>query len=97
MVAGNKPMEIATVRITEARRRVVAGTRSSMKIRRVILTKSDLGALPQTERSLLLLLGHASNEINVLSKLILMLTRKDTPPSRIANNVEAGQVCVLLR
>src|SRR5262249_49779824 len=74
-----------------------AGTRSSMKIRRVILTKSDLAALPQTERSLLLLLGHASNEINVLSKLILMVTRKDTPPSQIANNVEAGQVCVLLR
>jgi hypothetical protein len=43
------------------------------------------------------LLGHASNEINVLSKLILMVTRKDAPPSRIANNVEAGQVCVLLR
>src|SRR5262249_27573474 len=26
-----------------------------------------------------------------------MVTRKDTPPSRIADNVEAGQVCVLLR
>jgi hypothetical protein len=59
-----------------------------MKLRRVILTKSQLAALPQAERSLLLLLGHASNEINVLSKLI---------PSRIANNVEAGQICVLLR
>jgi hypothetical protein len=68
-----------------------------MKLRKVILTKSDLAALPQTERSLLLLLGHASNEINVLSKLILMVTRKDAPPSRIANNVEAGQICVLLR
>jgi hypothetical protein len=68
-----------------------------MELHRVILTKSKLAALPQAERSLLLLLGHASNEINVLSKLILMVTRKDTPPSRITGNVEAGQVCVLLR
>jgi hypothetical protein len=68
-----------------------------MELNRVILTKSRLAALPQAERSLLLLLGHASNEINVLSKLILMVTRKDEAPSQIANNVEAGQICVLLR
>jgi|SRR6516225_2123646 hypothetical protein len=68
-----------------------------MELHRFILTKSKLAALPQAERSLLLLLGHASNEINVLSKLILIVMRKDTPPSQIANNVEAGQVCVLLR
>src|SRR5215510_744038 len=68
-----------------------------MELNRVTLTKSKLAALPQAERSLFLLLGHASNEINVLSKLILMVMRKDAPPSEIANNVEAGQVCVLLR
>jgi len=68
-----------------------------MELHRVILTKRNLDALPQAERSLLLLLGHASNEINVLSKLILMVTRKDEAPSQIANNVEAGQACVLLR
>jgi hypothetical protein len=68
-----------------------------MELNRVILTKSKLAALPPAERSLLLLLGHASNEINVLSKLILVVMRKDAPPSHIANNVEAGQVCVLLR
>jgi hypothetical protein len=68
-----------------------------MELYRVILAKSNLAALPQAERSLLLLLGHASNEINVLSRLILMATRKDAPPSGIAKNVEAGQVCVLLR
>ena len=47
-----------------------------MELHTVILTKSKLAALPQAERSLLVLLGHASNEINVLSKLILMV-RKD--------------------
>jgi hypothetical protein len=67
-----------------------------MKLYTVILTKSKLATLPQAERSLLLLLGHASNEINVLTKLILMV-RKDRPPSRIAGRVEAGQACVLLR
>jgi hypothetical protein len=45
-----------------------------MKLRTVILTKTDLAALPRAEHSLGLLLGHASNEINVLSKLILMVT-----------------------
>jgi len=68
-----------------------------MELHRVILTKTKLAKLPEAERSLLLLLGHASNEINVLSKLILMATRKDAPPSQIADNAEAGQVCVLLR
>jgi hypothetical protein len=69
-----------------------------MKIHKVILTKSKLAALQQSERSLLLLLGHASNEINVLSRLILMITRKDGQPlPRTVDNVEAGQVCVLLR
>jgi hypothetical protein len=67
-----------------------------MELHTVILTKRKLAALPQAERSLLVLLGHASNEINVLSKLILM-ARKDAPPSRIAGRVEAGQACVLLR
>ena len=67
-----------------------------MEIHRIILTKAKLAAVPQAERSLLLLLGHASNEINVLSNLILMV-RKDAPPSQIAEKVEAGQACVLLR
>src|SRR5215472_12774207 len=67
-----------------------------MELHSVILTKSNLSALPQAERSLLLLLGHASNEINVLSKLILMV-RKDAAPSPIAEKVEAGRACVLLR
>jgi hypothetical protein len=67
-----------------------------MELHTVILTKRKLAALPEAERSLLVLLGHASNEINVLSKLILMV-RKDAPPSQTAEKVEAGQACVLLR
>jgi hypothetical protein len=66
------------------------------KIHRVNLTKSKLAAMPQAERSLLLLLGHANNEINVLSKLILML-RKDEPEVKLIDHVEAGQVFIIMR
>jgi hypothetical protein len=48
-----------------------------------------LAAMPETERTLLLLLAHANNEINVLSELILMMI-KDLPQSQIVDHVEAG-------
>jgi len=62
----------------------------------VHLTKAKLAAMAEAERSLLLLLGHASNEINVLSKLILM-ARKDEPAIKLIDHVEAGQVFILMR
>jgi hypothetical protein len=67
-----------------------------MKIHRLKLTKQKLAAMPESYRTLLLLLGHAVNEINILSKLILMV-RKDDPQSDIINHVEAGQAIVFLR
>src|SRR5260221_9485069 len=72
------------------------GGSSLTEIHRVNLTKSKLTAMPQAERSLLLLLGHANNEINVLSKLILM-ARKDKPEIKLIDHVEAGQVFIILR
>jgi hypothetical protein len=67
-----------------------------MEIYRAVLTKAKLSAMPETERVLLLLLAHASNEINVLTKLILMM-RKDDPPLPIVDHVEAGQTFILMR
>jgi hypothetical protein len=67
-----------------------------MEIHRVILTKVKLATMPQAERSLLLLLGHASNEINVLLRLIMMV-RKDDAPSKMVDYVEAGQIFIILR
>lgn len=67
-----------------------------MEIRRLKLSKRKLADLPERERTLLLLLGHANNEINVFSKLILMI-RKDDPPSQTINHVEAGQTFIILR
>jgi hypothetical protein len=67
-----------------------------MQIHKVNLTKEKLGAMPTGERTLLLLLGHANNEINVLSKLILMM-RKDEPANKIVDQVETGQIFILMR
>jgi hypothetical protein len=66
------------------------------EIYRVVLSKSKLAAMPEAERVLLLLLAHASNEINVLSKLILMM-RKTDPPYIILDHVEAGQTFIFMR
>ncbi len=67
-----------------------------MKVYRAKLSRAQLAAMPEPERVLLLLLAHASNEINVLTKLILMM-RKDNPPSPILDHVEAGQAFILMR
>jgi hypothetical protein len=67
-----------------------------MEVHRVTLDRTLLAAMPESQRVLLLLLAHASNEINVLSKLILMM-RKDDPPSPILDHVEAGQIFVFMR
>jgi hypothetical protein len=67
-----------------------------MEVHRVVLNRAQLAAMPESERVLLLLLAHASNEINVLSKLILMV-RKDHSPSPIHDAVETGQAFILIR
>ncbi len=67
-----------------------------MDVHRVGLTKERLAVMPTAERTTLLLLGHACNEINVLSKLIL-LVRKQPHPIQLVDHVEAGQTFVLLR
>jgi hypothetical protein len=60
------------------------------------IDRAKLAAKPENERVLLLLLAYASNEINGLTKLILM-TRKDDPPSEIVNHVKAGQAFIPMR
>jgi hypothetical protein len=67
-----------------------------MEVHRVILNRTQLAAMPESERVLLLLLAYASNEINVLSKLILMM-RNDDSPSPIHDAVEMGQIFILMR
>jgi hypothetical protein len=52
--------------------------------------------LALAERRLLLLLGHASNEINVLSKLILM-AGQGRPTIQMVDYVGAGQALIVMR
>jgi hypothetical protein len=65
-------------------------------VHRAELDRAKLAAMPEDERVLLLLLAHASNELNVLTKLILMI-RKDAPLSPILDHVESGQTFILMR
>lgn len=67
-----------------------------MDVHSVRIERAKLAAKPENERVLLLQLAHASNEINVLTKLILMM-RKDTPASQIIDHVEAGQTFIFMR
>lgn len=68
----------------------------AIEIHRVIFAKKQLADIPKTERSLLLLMGHATNEMNVLSKFILMM-RKDDPPTQIEDFAEGGQIFIIMR
>jgi len=67
-----------------------------MEIRRVNLTKERLAKMPEAERTALLLLGRAFNEINVLMKLILM-ARKQPPDNQLVDYAEAAQIFIVLR
>ena len=66
-----------------------------MVIYNIKLDRAKLAAMAETERVLLLLLAHASNEINVLTKLILMA--RENAPSPIVGHVETGQTFILIR
>ena len=67
-----------------------------MKITTAKLTKAKLAAMSAKERTLLLLMGHVFNEINVFQKLMLMV-RKGEAGTKIVDRVEAGQALIFLR
>jgi hypothetical protein len=66
------------------------------EIFQVDLKKSSLSAIPLAERRLLLLLGHAANEINVIQKLILV-SGQEKPKIQFVDIVQAGQTFILIR
>ena len=43
-----------------------------IEVHPVQVTKQKLASMPQEERTFLLLLGNAANEINVLTKLVVL-------------------------
>ncbi len=66
------------------------------EIYQLTLTKKSLAAMPPAERRLLLLLGHATNEISVLQKLILVSGQFGTP-HKFVDHVQSGQTLILMR
>lgn len=67
-----------------------------MNITSLRLTKKTLSRMPVKDRTLLLLVGNISNEINVLQKLLMMVRKKDVD-SRVIDIVEAGQALIFMR
>ena len=61
-----------------------------IRVRRIEITKEQLRTLPKDERALLLLMGHAMNQIAVLMKLVILSTNED-PADPIEGSVSAAQ------
>ncbi|MBM3550951.1 MAG: hypothetical protein FJX45_04135 [Alphaproteobacteria bacterium] len=67
-----------------------------MNVFRVRVSKEKLRAMPPNERALFVLLGHAANQINLFSKLVLFSTNK-TADNEVEGMLSAGQTQLLLR
>ena len=63
----------------------------TIRVHHITLSKTQLEAIPEAERNLLVLLGHAANEISVLSKLFHFCAgaRSEEPMIMHAENAQA--------
>jgi hypothetical protein len=71
-------------------------TATMIKVCRVPISKKQISTLPQDERVLLLLMGHALNQISVFLKLFTFSSNKD-PAHPIEGRVSAAQSHIILR
>jgi hypothetical protein len=67
-----------------------------IEVYRVSISKKQLSTLPKNERALLLLMGHALNQISVFLKLFTFSSNKD-PEHPIESRVSAAQSHIILR
>jgi hypothetical protein len=67
-----------------------------IEVYRVPISKKQLTILPKEERALLLLMGHALNQISVFLKLFTFSSNKD-PKHPIEERVSAAQSYIILR
>jgi hypothetical protein len=63
-----------------------------MKIERIDITPMEFNEIPDAERAMLVLLGHAMNEVNILTKLFVVAGQFHPEPRWHAH----GQVCQAL-
>jgi hypothetical protein len=83
-----------TAGLTPARSPVVGG--STLSITRIALPKEKLQKLTSGERSLFLLLGYASNQINTLWKLVVVATN-ESGRDPVEEKVSAAQTQIFVR
>ena len=67
-----------------------------LKITRIALPKEQLQKLTASERSLFLLLGHASNQINTLWKLVIVATNEGAKDP-VDEKVSVAQTQIFVR
>ena len=82
----------------EIRRRSKATreTDLTLKITRIALPKEQMQRLTASERSLFLLLGYASNQINALWKLVVVATNEG-PTDPVEEKVSGAQTQIFVR
>jgi hypothetical protein len=68
-----------------------------MEISVVPLTKKRLQEIPNAERVAIVLMGHASNEINLFRKYLLIASQHSESGNRIVDQVQAAQSLILMR
>jgi hypothetical protein len=67
-----------------------------VQVYKIQLSKDKLLAMPDEDRSLMMLLGYASNQINFFTKLVMLSSNKDGP-SEIEQRLSSGQTQMSLR
>jgi hypothetical protein len=67
-----------------------------VEVYKIALPKDKLMAMPEKERSLMMLLGYASNQINFFTKLVLLSSNKD-PSTEMEQKLSGGQTQMSLR
>jgi hypothetical protein len=67
-----------------------------MEVSRISVSKDGLRAMPKAERTLLLLMGHASNQITALAR-VLDFYRRNTPSSDAEKDINSAQYHMFAR
>jgi hypothetical protein len=67
-----------------------------MEVSRISVSKDGLRAMPKAERTLLLLMGHASNQITALAR-VLDFYRRNTPSSDAERDINSAQYHMFAR
>lgn len=74
----------------------LTGGLTMVKVYKITISKDKLAAMPEKERSLMMLLGYAANQINFFAKLVLLSSNKDGL-TEMEQKLSGGQTQMSLR